>query len=289
LIHIYCYCYHHCQYCPQVTHHTYHIQLHYHINIMTTTNQRIIAFLTIVKSLQSCSSYTTGFTNTKRSTTNLFKMNAAEDNTRRTFLSKTTAAAACVGVFGSSLVQPKPVNAIGPVKVNIINPVYTAVPCPPSKPIPGEKAMKGLRGLCVTVQADLENSPEKDLEKVGVYGFITDADSGDSVLANNPDLSSDAGQFTMIESVTTKTKRVEFEFVAAVPKEKDLKQYENGIGPLKFGSLRIVSYPGGQQYGAISPCEMNEFSSECDDWEKENGPYTKSDYMIKSNKRTKGY
>ena len=60
----------------------------------------------------------------------------------------------------------------------------------------------------------------QDLEKVGVYGFITDGESGDSVLANNPDLSTDAGQFAMIESVTMKDTKVEFEFVAAIPKER---------------------------------------------------------------------
>lgn len=43
-----------------------------------------------------------------------------------------------------------------------------------------------------------------------------------------------------------------------------------------------------QQYGAINPCEMNEFSDECEVWEKENGPYVKGDFMVKSNPRTKG-
>ena len=123
---------------------------------------------------------------------------------------------------------------------------------------------------------------------MGVYGFVTDGVTGDSVLANNPDLSTDAGQFAMIESVTTKDKAVEFEFIAAVPTEKDLSREENGIGELNFASLRIISYPGGQQYGSISPCEMNEFSQECEDWEAENGPYEKGEFMVKSNPRTKG-
>ena len=70
--------------------------------------------------------------------------------------------------------------------------------------------------------------------------------------------------------------------------EKDLSQYEDGIGPLSFKSLRVISFPGGQQYGAISPCEMNEFSEECSAWEEENGPYEKGDFMVKSNARTKG-
>jgi len=55
--------------------------------------------------------------------------------------------------------------------------------------------MKGMMGLCVTVKADLEEANPKDLEKVGVYGFIKDASTGDSVLANNPDLSTDAGKW----------------------------------------------------------------------------------------------
>jgi hypothetical protein len=61
-----------------------------------------------------------------------------------------------------------------------------------------------------------------------------------------------------------------------------------GIAPLTFESLRVISYPGGQQYGAISPCEMNEFSDECEAWEVENGPYQKGEFMVRSNPRTKG-
>lgn len=205
---------------------------------------------------------------------------------RRTFLSSSTSIA-----LGSLLLlnnNNNPANAIGPTKLDLANPVYFAEPCPPSKPIPGEKAMKGLRGLCVTVKADLKDTPPKDLEKVGVYGFIQDGESGDSVLANNPDLNSDAGQFAMIESVKTTDKTVTFEFIAAIPMERDLSGFENGIGPLSFSSLRIVSYPGGQQFGAISPCEMNEFSEECEAWEAENGEYEKGKFMVDSNQRTKG-
>lgn len=121
-----------------------------------------------------------------------------------------------------------------------------------------------------------------------VYGFVTDADTGESVLANNPDLSTDAGQFTLVQLITPSDTKIEFEFVAAIDPKKDLSQYDNGIGPLNFESLRVISFPGGQQYGAISPCEMNEFSTECEEWEAENGPYVKGDFMMKSNPRTKG-
>ncbi|KAL7473234.1 hypothetical protein ACHAXS_013654 [Conticribra weissflogii] len=179
-------------------------------------------------------------------------------------------------------------NAVGPVKIDLLNPTYTAAPCPPSKPIPGEKAMKGMRGLCVTVKAELDENAPKDLDKVGVYGYVNDATTSESVLANNPDSGTDAGQFAIIPKITTTDKNVEFEFIAAVPKEKDISKYEDGIGPLEFKSLRIVSFPGGQQYGAINPCEMNEFSDECEAWEEENGPYKRGEFMTKSNPRTKG-
>jgi len=49
-----------------------------------------------------------------------------------------------------------------------------------------------------------------------------------------------------------------------------------------------MKHKGGQQFGAINPCEMNEFSDECEAWEKENGPYKKQDYMMKQNPRSKG-
>lgn len=67
-----------------------------------------------------------------------------------------------------------------------------------------------------------------------------------------------------------------------MPTEKDLSGFDNGIGPLNFESLRVISFPGGEQYGAISPCEMNEFSEECEAWEQENGPYERGDFMMKS-------
>jgi hypothetical protein len=186
------------------------------------------------------------------------------------------------GAGVSTMIQIiEPVYAIGPIKLGLQPLSYNAVVCPRDKPIPGQKAMVGMKGMCVTVTAKLLESTPKLLDKVGVYGFITDGITGDSVLANNPDLSTDAGQFAMIETISTTDNIIQFEFIAAVPQEKDLSIYENGIGPLKFDSLRIISYPGGQQFGAISPCEMNEFSDECEVWENENGPYERQEYMIK--------
>ena len=82
--------------------------------------------------------------------------------TRRSFLGQSVALS--LGALTAAQLTPStggPAEAVGPVKINLKNPQYSAAPCPPSKPIPGEKAMKGMRGLCVTVKADLEGPPEK--------------------------------------------------------------------------------------------------------------------------------
>ena len=128
---------------------------------------------------------------------------------RRTFLTSLVTSAATVAIPSSFLLlHASPAMAIGPVKIALSPLSYVARPCPPSKPIPGQMAMRGMRGLCVTVQATLSESTPKPLQKVGVYGFVTDGETGDSVLANNPDLSTDAGQFAMIETVQTTDKQV---------------------------------------------------------------------------------
>jgi hypothetical protein len=80
--------------------------------------------------------------------------------------------------------------------------------------------MKGMRGLCVTVDVELDELPKEPLEKVGVYGYVTDTGTGESVLANNPDGGTDSGQFAMVESITTTDKKIQFEFIAAVPSEQ---------------------------------------------------------------------
>jgi hypothetical protein len=151
--------------------------------------------------------------------------NSNNEISRRTVFSKTaqtvaTAVATTASVAVVVVAEPKSVNAIGPVKINLLNPTYTAIPCPKDRPIPGEKAMKGMRGLCVTVSVELDELPKDPLEKVGVYGYVTDTGTGESVLANNPDGGTDSGQFAMIESITTTDKKIQFEFIAAVPSEQ---------------------------------------------------------------------
>ena len=81
---------------------------------------------------------------------------------RRGFLSK--AASISFGIVSASKLTPQnggQAEAVGPVKVNLLDPIYSARICPKDKPIPGEKAMKGMRGLCVTVKATLEEKSPK--------------------------------------------------------------------------------------------------------------------------------
>jgi len=153
--------------------------------------------------------------NAKQQSSNLNK-----NSSRRAFFSKASSIASAATFLSSVTAESLPASAIGPTRIDIVNPIYNAAPCPPSRPIPGEKAMKGMRGLCVTVSAELKDLSPKELQDVGIYGFVTDAITGDSVLANNPDLSTDAGQFAMVKSINTKDKKIEFDFVAAVPREK---------------------------------------------------------------------
>ena len=138
-------------------------------------------------------------------------------STRREWVSGVAAVTA--GTLLGGNFAPQPAEAVGPVKINLLNPTYTAIPCPKDKPVPGEKAMLGMKPMCVTVDVDLENQAEKALDKIGVYGFVTDKATGESVLANNPDLSTDAGQFAIIPEIKTSDKKVQFEFIAAVPKD----------------------------------------------------------------------
>ena len=72
---------------------------------------------------------------------------------RRSFL-KTASFLGISGVVATTS-APKDAEAVGPVKLNLKVNSYSARICPPDRPIPGEKAMKGMKGLCVTVNADV--------------------------------------------------------------------------------------------------------------------------------------
>ena len=68
----------------------------------------------------------------------LYMTNNQGVNSRRNFVSQgvafTLGTVSAPFITGMPVVEPA--NAVGPVKIKIINPQYTAAPCPPSKPIP---------------------------------------------------------------------------------------------------------------------------------------------------------
>lgn len=168
------------------------------------------------------------------------------------------AVVAAVTVASVVSVDPEEAAALGPVKMLLSEPEYHSVVCPPKTQVPGEKAGAGLKPVCVKVTVTADNTNKKDVKDAAVFGFVLDEDNT-SVVANNPDGASDAGQFAIIANIPVGVSRVSFQFVAAIePQENfDLKK-------LRFKSLKAISYPGGQQYGAITECEMNPLAEECD-------------------------
>ncbi|CAM9526103.1 unnamed protein product [Chrysoparadoxa australica] len=164
---------------------------------------------------------------------------------------------AAFSIAGAAGLSP-PAEAIGPIKIALESPTYQAVACPPGQRVPGQKAGAGLKPVCVEVIASTDNPQKKTIIDAGVYGFVFD-DEGTSVVANNPDGGSDAGQFAIIPEIPPGEGKVKFQFIAAIPPSEELSDKK-----LKFKSLKAISYPGGEKYGAIDECEMNPLADGCD-------------------------
>ncbi|KAJ1397905.1 hypothetical protein B484DRAFT_339776 [Ochromonadaceae sp. CCMP2298] len=151
--------------------------------------------------------------------------------------------------------------AYGPTEIALKITGYKAVDlCDGRKPImPGQKAMEGLFPVCVEVEADVNNPKDQLLKDVSVYGFIKDDAFGNSVLPNNPDFKSDAGQYAMIKSVGPGKSHIIYQFVAAVttdPKKEPL-------GSLTFFGTKAISYPGGDRFQALGECEIDPRADGC--------------------------
>eukprot|EP00612_Vaucheria_litorea_P008548 CAMPEP_0171474886 /NCGR_PEP_ID=MMETSP0946-20130122/2690_1 /TAXON_ID=109269 /ORGANISM="Vaucheria litorea, Strain CCMP2940" /LENGTH=185 /DNA_ID=CAMNT_0012004899 /DNA_START=126 /DNA_END=683 /DNA_ORIENTATION=+ len=159
----------------------------------------------------------------------------------------------------SLLINISPVHAIGPVKVALSDPIYSEVQCPPNTQVPGQKAGAGLRPVCVSVTVTANNPSKKAVVNPAVFGRVFDED-GTSVVANNPDGASDAGQLTMIEgTLPPGSSKVAFQFVAAIGPSEVFSDKK-----LEFTSIKAISYPGAGRYGTITECEMNPLADECD-------------------------
>eukprot|EP01041_Mallomonas_annulata_P007699 gene7699-15755_t len=156
-----------------------------------------------------------------------------------------------VGICGQS------VNAFGPVEVSLSNLKYKQVElCDGKKPImPGQKAAQGLFPVCIEVDADATNPGKDSLKDVSVYGFIKDNYAGNSVLPNNPDFKSDAGQYAMIKSVPPGESRVTFQFVAAVVTDPKVTPISDTS--LTFFKTKAVSFPGGDRFKALDVCDVD--------------------------------
>mmetsp|Transcript_15419 Transcript_15419/g.22678 ORF Transcript_15419/g.22678 Transcript_15419/m.22678 type:complete len:224 (-) Transcript_15419:175-846(-) len=179
---------------------------------------------------------------------------AAVQINRRDMLRWTVATGFAVGGLGG---MSSSSDAIGPIKLELTEPTYQEVDCPPNTPLQGSKATAGLKPVCVEVSVNADNPTQKPIKNAAVFGFVLDSSSV-SVVANNPDGASDAGQFAQIKTIPPGKNQVKFTFIAAIPKSQPT------IGDLTFPSLKAISYPGGEKFGPIDECEYDLNAPGCD-------------------------
>jgi hypothetical protein len=96
----------------------------------------------VASSLAFC--HNVAFTQRSRSLSTKCQATTASnsDLSRRELFVGVLGTAAMASIVGAA---PQEAQAIGPVKITLLNPTYSARPCPKDKPIPGEKAMKGMK------------------------------------------------------------------------------------------------------------------------------------------------
>lgn len=159
-----------------------------------------------------------------------------------------------------------PAFAFGPVEIPLKVIKYSEVKtglCNGQKiTMPGQKAMEGLFPSCIEVEATVSNPSKDTLKDVSVYGFVKENIAGNSVLPNNPDFKSDAGQYAMIKSVDPGQSTVAFQFVVAI-QENTLKG--EALPPLEFMKTKAISFPGGNKFQPLSDCEMDPRSCDGED------------------------
>ena len=172
-----------------------------------------------------------------------------------------------LGSVAATLASPlfvEVADAIGPVSMDLSDITYAAVECPPQLKAGrvggafGGSASKGVLQQCLEVTATAYNPGKKPLVDAAVFGFVLNKEDGSSVIANNPDLRSDAGQFASIDEVPPGEKQIKFIFVATTPAA-------DKFPPLDFKSVKAISYPGGARFAELSPCELDSLSPECDE------------------------
>lgn len=161
------------------------------------------------------------------------------------------------GLTSQLLTFSQPVLAFGPVEIPLKIVSYKEVTplCNGQKvAMPGQKAMEGLFASCIEVEATVTNPSKDTLKDVSVYGFVRENTAGNSVLPNNPDFKSDAGQYAMIKTVAPGQSDVKFQFVVAI--QQDTKKGEP-LPPLEFMKQKAISFPGGDKFQPLTECEMD--------------------------------
>jgi hypothetical protein len=127
--------------------------------------------------------------------------------------------------------------------------------------MPGQKAAEGLFPVCIEVEAKLQNpESKKTFTDVSVYGFVKEDEAGNSVLPNNPDFNTDAGQYAMIKKVEPGQEKATYQFVAAVsadPKKQPLPK-------LSFDKTKAISFPGGSKFQPLDACEIDPRADGCE-------------------------
>lgn len=189
------------------------------------------------------------------------RAHADVDVDRRTALSGVVAAAITAAAGTAA-----PVGAIGPVSMDLDGITYQVLDeCPPSLKEGriggslGAGARQSVTQSCVNVKCTVTNPTKKPLKDTAVFGFVVDEASGASMIANNPDFRSDAGQFATIDTIPPGEHEIDFVFVATYNKR------EQGVPSITFKSLKAISYPGGARFQELSPCELDSLSDECDE------------------------
>ena len=125
------------------------------------------------------------------------------------------------------------------------------------------------------MSAAASNPTGKVVPDAAVFGRVFNKEDGSSVVANNPDGRTDAGQMAMIDSVPAGDNDLKFIFVAQQQTTCSTRPDPNGKRPpcddtasieglLRFESMKAVSYPGGDRYKTYDQCEQNPFAEGCD-------------------------
>mmetsp|Transcript_23058 Transcript_23058/g.59235 ORF Transcript_23058/g.59235 Transcript_23058/m.59235 type:complete len:216 (+) Transcript_23058:12-659(+) len=181
---------------------------------------------------------------------------SAVRSTRRELLCTAGVALGSSALLGGQL----PAMAIGPTSIDLSVKKYEEIVCPPELAAGriggsiGAGASKGIKQRCIRVTVSGTNPSKSVVTDAAVFGRVFNSESN-SVVANNPDGRTDAGQFAMIPKVEPGDSTFDFVFVAT--------DSGNELGDLRFESLKCIAYPGGARYKPYDECEQNEAMEGC--------------------------